>query len=290
MNKKKSTPRGGLSNSKHEPRTIELFHGTSVGWLEKSHFQPHNRGYSESKVPHNFIYLAANQDGARNAALGSVIHSNARLKAAQLAPEDFQYADTDGAKRAYCIKPYVYRITIENPVEIPWHQDEQDSPALTLAQRASVSLGIFRSEYAEQQKHSLGQKTLAFLNAIWAAAPCFGSKGNWREAVDDCAERVRERIHGRIKDRLPNIEDSIPGTDGRANILGTAGFNLIAGIEADNDGQNYGTTYAMLTRQSNKRPAKYQIELLRPMRNVRFSPVAHINSYNPANFRRFARH
>jgi hypothetical protein len=186
--------------------TLHLYHGTSIGWLKLTGFAKALKPYGEFTIPHEFIYLATNPEGAANAAFKASKAAKKRLDDGTLLAADFVYAGTP-----YTVNEYVYR--------------------------AEVSPNSLIFDMAVKQ---LSKRDLKLLRkAVW-----LGRSSNLAY-VGACLKNIRNPHAWRETfEEAIAVNGECP-LNRQVYVLGMAGVDLIKNIERDSDGQSYGEVYAL---------------------------------------------
>jgi hypothetical protein len=234
-----------------------FFHGSPVGWIDRTGFKRHGYGFSESLTQHNFVYLAASPIGAHKQAVKAASLSAERVAAKQLSQSAFKRrvgsrAFHNNQTRQYKVKPYLYQVEILNPIEIAWPLSGGSPPILSCAQRLMVFRGLWLSGFYALLKRDW---LCAFVRSLWVCSLGYLLADNWCDRVDAQAEWLRKHIQRR------QPLQSVPIQDGRAIVLGAGGFNLVKDIEGDGDGMGYKSVHGMLDDISTN-PARYRVCLV----------------------------
>lgn len=201
-----------------------LYHGSSVGWLDRSGLGRTKHPFGEALPPHDFAYLSATRAGADKAA--SIAHTAAISRIGDetcpLELKHFYFEST-----LYPPRPTVYIVDI--PADILMF-DWSTEDLLEKADWERIKKALWHCHCAS----GCGSQIEYYLRYV---KHCF-YKNKWKEWVDFV---IANYLSG-------------PTADRRVYFFERAGYELIKNLEKDADGQGYGAVYGLvLPRVGNAR-------------------------------------
>lgn len=184
-----------------------LYHGTTVGWIDKSGFGAATVLSGELDTPASFSFLCSSRRGAEAAACKALTQVQHRLARGALSESSFQYQGVQ-----YGIQPYIYEVELSTSA----HVIDLRCNNLSLSNRLRL-LDALEFLHADGPVLHRLRRLPRLLHLRWQPSA-------WLEILIEAAgERRNQLVHA----------------------LGDAGFDLVKHIERDGDGQGYGEVHAL---------------------------------------------